>query len=55
MKGFIYDKVVKVYLMKTAKLQDDTHHNITLFKIENKLKSISAAIDKLLEDKEWRA
>lgn len=41
--------------MKTAKLKDETHQNLLLFKVEHKLKSISDAIDKLFKDREWVA
>lgn len=41
--------------MKTTKLKDETHQNLLLFKVENKLKSFSDAIDKLLKDREWIA
>jgi hypothetical protein len=35
--------------MKTLKLQDKTHRNLSLFKIQNNLKTLDEAVEKLLE------
>ena len=50
-----YDLLLKVVSMKTAKLEDETHTNLMVYKAEGKFKNISRAIDNLLELKEWTA
>jgi len=37
--------------IKTIKIKDKTHHDLSVYKVENRLKTLDDAITKLLKDK----
>ena len=53
LQSFKYFNIAKILVMKLLPVSEDTHSKVMQYKAKQKLKTVDAAISKLLEDIDW--